>query len=92
MREVAGLLGQCRPVTVTGPGGAGESRLAGQVARQVAARFGDGARLVELAPAQDPEQVPVVVAAALEVRTQPGVADRGDAGPGAGPPAGAAAG
>jgi hypothetical protein len=90
VREVAGLLGQCRLVTVTGPGGAGKTRLAGEVARQVAARFGDGAWLVELAPVQDPEQVPVVVAAALGVRAQPGGADRGDAGAGAGPPADAA--
>jgi hypothetical protein len=49
-REVAGLLGQYRLVTVTGPGGMGKTRLAGEVARRVAARFADGAWLAELAP------------------------------------------
>ena len=73
VREVAGLLGEYRLVTVTGPGGAGKTRLAGQVARRVAARFADGAWLVELAPVRDGGQVPAVVAAALGVREQPGV-------------------
>ncbi len=73
LREVAGLLCDRRLVTVTGPGGAGKTRLAAQVARQVAARFADGAWLVELAPVADPGQVAVVVAAALGVREQPGL-------------------
>ena len=72
VREVAGLLEEHRLVTVTGPGGSGKTRLAGEVARRVAGRFADGAWLVELAPVQDPAQVPAVVAAALGVREQPG--------------------
>ena len=72
-REVAGLLGECRLVTVTGPGGVGKTRLAGQVARLVAGRFADGAWLAELAPVRDPAQVAAVVAAALGIREQPGV-------------------
>jgi non-specific serine/threonine protein kinase len=72
-REVAGLLGEYRLVTVTGPGGVGKTRLAGQVARAVAGGFADGAWLAELAPVRDPAQVPGVVAAALGVREQPGV-------------------
>jgi hypothetical protein len=80
VREVAGLLGECRLVTVTGPGGVGKTRLAGEVARQVAGRFADGVWLVELAPTGDPALaptgdpalVPAVVAAALGVREQPG--------------------
>jgi predicted ATPase/DNA-binding CsgD family transcriptional regulator/transcriptional regulator with XRE-family HTH domain len=72
VREVAGLLADYRLVTVTGPGGSGKTRLAGEVARRVAGRFADGAWLVELAPVIDPEQVPAVVAAALGVRDMPG--------------------
>ena len=60
-------------MTVTGPGGAGKTRLAGQVARGAAGRFADGAWLAELAPVGDPALVAAVVAAALGVREQPGV-------------------
>ena len=71
--EVTGLLERHRLVTITGPGGSGKTRLAAEVARQVAGRYADGAWLAELATVQDPAQVPAVVAAALGVREQPGV-------------------
>jgi non-specific serine/threonine protein kinase len=73
LREVTELLERYRLVTVTGPGGSGKTRLAGQVAGRMAGRFADGAWLVELAPVQDPAQVAGVVAAALGVREQPGI-------------------
>jgi non-specific serine/threonine protein kinase len=72
LREVGDLLAEYRLVTVTGPGGVGKTRLAGEVARQIADRFADGARLVELAAVQDPAQVPSAVVAALGVRPPPG--------------------
>src|SRR5580693_9829316 len=72
--EVAGLLDQCRLVTVTGPGGAGKTRLAGEVAGRVASRFADGVWLAELAAVQDPAQVTAAVAAALGIRDLPAVA------------------
>jgi transcriptional regulator with XRE-family HTH domain len=72
VHEVMGLLEQYRLVTVTGPGGAGKTRLAGEVAGQVAGWFADGVWLAELAAVQDPAQVPVVVAAELGVRDLPG--------------------
>jgi predicted ATPase/DNA-binding CsgD family transcriptional regulator len=72
--EVAGLLAQDRLVTVAGPGGAGKTRLAGQVATQVAGRFADGVWLAELATVRDPGQVAATVAAVLGVRDLPSVA------------------
>ena len=75
--EVAALLDRNRLVTVTGPGGAGKTRLAGEVAKQVAGRFADGVWLAELAPVHDSALVAAVVAAALGVREQPGVSAAG---------------
>ena len=77
VREVAALLDRSRLVTVTGPGGVGKTRLAGQVANQVAGRFADGVWLAELALVRDPALVPAVVAAALGVREQPGMSAAG---------------
>jgi hypothetical protein len=69
--DIAGQLAQYRLVTVTGPGGAGKTRLAGEVAKQVAGQFADGVWLAELAAARDPAQVAAVVAAALGIRDLP---------------------
>ena len=57
VRQVAGLLEGYRRVTVTGPGGVGKTRLAGEVAGLVAGRLADGAWLAELALVRDPAQV-----------------------------------
>ena len=56
-----------RVVTLTGPGGCGKTRLALRVAALAEPGFGDGARLVELAPLTDPALVPASVAQALGV-------------------------
>ena len=71
VREVTRLLDKHRLVTVTGPGGSGKTRLAGEVARRMAGGFADGVWLIELATVQDPAQVPAVVAAVLGVRDLP---------------------
>ena len=73
VRELTGLLGTSRLVTVLGPGGVGKTRLVGEVARQVAARYADGVWLVELAAVTDSGRVPAAVAAALGVPDRPGI-------------------
>jgi non-specific serine/threonine protein kinase len=70
--DVTRLLGEYRLVTVTGPGGMGKTRLAGEVARRVAGRFADGVRVVELASVQDPALVTAAVSVALGVGQAPG--------------------
>ncbi|CAA9246792.1 MAG: hypothetical protein AVDCRST_MAG26-1707 [uncultured Chloroflexia bacterium] len=54
-----------RVLTLTGPGGIGKTRLALQVAADIAPGFADGAVLVDLAPIRDPTLVPMTIAAAL---------------------------
>jgi predicted ATPase/DNA-binding CsgD family transcriptional regulator len=71
--ELAGLLAEYRLVTVTGPGGVGKTRLAGEVAGRVADRFADGVWLVELAAVQEPALVPAAVAIALGRHQLPGM-------------------
>jgi predicted ATPase/DNA-binding CsgD family transcriptional regulator len=72
--EIDGQLGEHRLVTVTGPGGAGKTRLAAEVARLAASRFADGAWLAELAAVREPARVAAAVATALGVRDLPAVA------------------
>ena len=71
--RVAGLVGDNRWVTVTGPGGVGKTRLAAEVGRQVAGQFADGVQLVELTAVADPAHVPAAVAAVLRVQQAPGL-------------------
>jgi excisionase family DNA binding protein len=54
-----------RLITLTGPGGVGKTRLALQVARDVAAEFLDGAVFVPLAAVRDPDLVSSTVTTAL---------------------------
>jgi predicted ATPase/class 3 adenylate cyclase/DNA-binding CsgD family transcriptional regulator len=72
LAQVRELLANNRLVTLTGVGGAGKTRLAVQVASQLAGGFGDGVWFVDLAPITDPDVVPIVVARALGLPDQPG--------------------
>src|SRR5579859_1400574 len=65
------LLATAPLVTLSGPGGSGKTRLASQVAQQMADGFVDGIYLVELASLKDGALVPRAVAAALSVRERP---------------------
>jgi predicted ATPase/class 3 adenylate cyclase/DNA-binding CsgD family transcriptional regulator len=66
------LLAENRLVTLTGAGGVGKTRLAVQIAVQLAGEFGDGVWYVDLAPITDPELVPVTMARPLGLPDQPG--------------------
>ena len=72
MADVRKQLSDNRMVTLTGAGGAGKTRLAVEVAAQIATEFTDGAWYVDLAPTTHPEAVPIVVARAFELPDQLG--------------------
>jgi predicted ATPase/DNA-binding CsgD family transcriptional regulator len=67
LAAIMGGLRTARVVTLTGPGGCGKTRLALRAATLAAGRFGDGARLVELASLTDSGLVPAAIAEALGV-------------------------
>jgi predicted ATPase/class 3 adenylate cyclase len=71
--EVQAALRKHRLVTLTGVGGVGKTRLATEVAAQLAGEFPDGVWLFELAAVTDPAAVPDAVATALSVTQQPGM-------------------
>ena len=70
--EVAALVQESRLVTLTGPGGAGKTRLALQVAAELLDGSGDGVWFVDLAPLSNPDLVPAALAFAVGLRDQPG--------------------
>lgn len=70
LSEVQQLVSGNRLVTLTGVGGVGKTRLALQVAAQLAGEVGGG-WYVDLAPISNPDLVPTKVARALGLRDQP---------------------
>jgi predicted ATPase/DNA-binding SARP family transcriptional activator len=66
--EVRQLVGGNRLITLTGPGGAGKTRLAVEAGRAELAAMPGGVWLAELAPVTDPADVPQAVLAALGLR------------------------
>jgi predicted ATPase/class 3 adenylate cyclase len=71
LRELAELVGSCRLVTLTGPGGAGKTRLGLQVAAETLESSPDGAWFVELAPLVGDDLVASTVASVFRVRDEP---------------------
>jgi predicted ATPase/class 3 adenylate cyclase len=70
--ELAALVEQHRLVSVVGPGGAGKTRLAVEVASTRVDAYPDGVWFVDLASVTDPGLVAVTVAATLGLRPEPG--------------------
>jgi predicted ATPase/DNA-binding SARP family transcriptional activator len=69
-REIAEInqaLGRSRLLTLTGPGGAGKTRLACQVAAGLGAGYPDGVHIAELSSLSRSELVPQTVASVLDV-------------------------
>src|SRR5918998_1180753 len=71
--EVKVLLAGTRLLTLTGPGGAGKTRLALAVASELAEDFEDGAWWVGLASLSDPDLISQALIRALSVGERPGV-------------------
>ena len=70
VKELAEQIHQHRLVTLTGIGGVGKTRLANELAAQLAPEFRDGVWFVELAPIGDPRAVPDAIATTLGVTIQ----------------------
>ena len=88
--ETVALLAGERLLTLTGPGGAGKTRLALSVAAAVAADHPDGVFFIDFSPLSDGQFVWDQVAAGVGV-TEPGGLDHGPGGgPAPGHPPGAA--
>lgn len=69
LAELSDLLaGDCRLITLHGPGGMGKSRLSIEAARLVSPQFSDGVFWVALAPLTGPEQIAGAIGEALEFK------------------------
>ena len=69
--KVADLVADARVVTLTGSGGCGKTRLAVEVAGDVASRFSDGACWVDLQGVSEPGLVAPAIGGAVDVHERP---------------------
>ena len=70
LAELRQLVPHERLVTLTGPGGIGKTRLALQIASELAPQYADGATFIGLASLEDPGLVAGSIANALRVREE----------------------
>jgi len=70
--DIVRALAETRLLTLTGSGGCGKTRLALHAGAELLPSFADGVWLVDLAPLDDQQLVPVAVARELGVRGEPG--------------------
>jgi predicted ATPase/DNA-binding SARP family transcriptional activator len=68
LTRVGKLVDESRLVTLTGPGGAGKTRLSLESGSRLTDRMPDGVWLIELAPVVDPAEVPHAVLTVLGLR------------------------
>ncbi|MDP9024689.1 MAG: adenylate/guanylate cyclase domain-containing protein [Candidatus Eremiobacteraeota bacterium] len=73
--EIDGLFRKTRLLTLAGPGGAGKTRLALELAANAMPKFTDGVWFVDLSPLTDPIFVPSAVLSALALREESGQAN-----------------
>jgi predicted ATPase/DNA-binding SARP family transcriptional activator len=77
LARITGVLADARLVTLTGPGGAGKTRLAGEAAARMLDRMPDGVWMVELGSVVEPTDLPQVVLTPLGAREVGLLAPRG---------------
>ena len=72
LAECLRLMGETRMLTLTGIGGCGKTRIGIRLAETLLASYPDGVWVVDLAPLQDPDRVPLTTAITLGLREEPG--------------------
>lgn len=70
LRQLHELHGRARSLTLTGPGGSGKTRLALELASELAPEHADGVWFIELAPVAGPHLVAQAVADTLHLKEQ----------------------
>jgi predicted ATPase/Tfp pilus assembly protein PilF len=71
--EVTELLKQTRLLTLTGSAGCGKTRMALAVGAKILSHYSDGVWFIELAALSDISEIPLAIAKALRLRSEPNI-------------------